>query len=175
MNEWIDVSSILADLLPATYNCDYIESIDSNVTSIHLPDRTCNDLDYTAFNFSRFNLLEELIIGDYSFYSVDTFVIDGLNELKSLIIGVDSFTKDSESSENDSSRSFSILNCVELESIEIGLYSFSDYSGGFELFNLPKLESIKIGEIVDIESYSNNFWDSSFVIKGIIDIIIANE
>ena len=72
---------------------------------------------------------------------------------------------------NNPNRSFSILNCIELESIEIGRYSFLDYGGGFELFNLPKLTTIKIGEI---ESISNNFYYSSFVIiKGIIDMILV--
>ena len=167
MNEWIDVSPILANLLPITYSFDYIESVDSNATSIHLPNRTCNDLNYTIFNFSQFTLLEELIIGSYSFMNVNIFVIDGLNELKLLKIGMDSFTKNSDG--NDSSRSFSILNCDELESIEIGHHSFSDYGGGFELHNLPKLSTIKIGEI-GIDSY--NFYYSSFVIKGIIDMIL---
>ena len=59
-----------------------------------------------------------------------------------------------------------------MKSIEIGRYSFSDYCGSFELINLPKLESIKIGEI---GSNSYNFYGSSFEIKGIIDIVIANE
>ena len=63
-------------------------------------------------------------------------------------------------------RSFVILNCDELESIEIGSFSFSDYGGGFELRNLPKLYSIKIGEI---GSRSYNFFYSSFVIIGIIE------
>ena len=67
------------------------------------------------------------------------------------------------------SRSFHLLNCIELESIEIGRYSFSDYGGGFELRNLPKLSTIKIGEI---GSSSYNFYYSSFVIKGIIDMIL---
>ena len=128
-------------------------------------------MNYITFNFSRFNLLEELIIGDYSFYSVDTFMINGLNELKSLVIGSNSFTKNKNNYGNDESRSFSILNCIELESIEIGSYSFSDYGGEFELKNLPKLESIKIGEI---GSESNNFYHCSFEIKGII-VYIANE
>ena len=157
-----------ANLIPFNYHYDYIESIESNATSIYLPDWTCNDLNYTTFNFSRFNLLEELIIGDYSFYSVDTFVIDGLNELKSLKIGNNSFTKKNQY-RNDPSRSFSILNCIELESIEIGPFSFSDYGGLFELRNLPKLSTIKIGEI---GSWSRNFCYSSFVIKGIIDMIL---
>ena len=61
------------------------------------------------------------------------------------------------------------MNCIELESIEIGRYSFSDYGGGFELKNLPKLSTIKIGEI---GSKSFNFLYSSFVIKGIIDMIL---
>ena len=170
MNEWIDVSPILADLVPIIYDCSYIESVDSNVTSIHLPDWTCNDSDYTIFNFSRFTSLGELEIGSYSFMNVKLFKIDGLNHLKSIKIGMNSFTKNFNKVKNDSSRSFSILNCDELESIEIGHHSFSDYGGGFELKNLPKLESIKIGEI---GSDSYNFWSSSFEIKGIIDMILV--
>ena len=83
--------------------------------------------------------------------------------------------------DTDSSRSFHISNCAELESIEIGRFSFSDYAGGFELRNLPSLTSIKIGSIEDDHSESNNggrsfnFYHCSFVIKGIIDIDIANE
>ena len=61
------------------------------------------------------------------------------------------------------------MNCAELESIEIGSYSFSDYGGGFELKNLPKLSTIKIGEI---ETDSSNFRYCSFVIKGIIDVLL---
>ena len=86
--------------------------------------------------------------------------------MKSLKIGSNSFTK--EKNGDDYSRSFGILNCIELESIEIGLFSFSDYGGGFELVNLPKLSTIKIGEI---GSRSYNFIFSSFEIKGIIDDI----
>ena len=167
--ELIDVSPILADLVPVTYSRDYIESIDSNVTSIHLPAWTCNDLNYATFDFSRFTLLKELIIGNDCFMNVDLFNIDGLNELKSLRIGINSFTKKKNGSGNDSSRSFSILNCIELESIEIGECSFSDYGGRFELVNLPKLSTIKIGEI---GSESRNFYYSSFVIKGNIDVIL---
>ena len=87
--------------------------------------------------------------------------------MKSIKIGTNSFTKKKNSNGDDTSRSFHLLNCAELKSIEIGLFSFSDYSGGFELFNLPKLESIKIGEI---GSDSSNFFSSSFEIKGILDI-----
>ena len=127
----------------------------------------CNDKEYTTLDFSRFTLLEELEIGSNSFMYVNEFKINGLNHLKSLKIGINSFT--SLIGDNSSSRSFSILNCVELESIEIGPFSFVDYGGLFELFNLPKLSTIKIGET---EVNSSNFLYSSFEIKSIIDVIL---
>ena len=146
-----------------------LESLESTTTSILIPKGSINDEDYIVFDFSRFTLLEELEIRDECFMYVDTFNIDGLNELKSLKMGMNSFTENKNDWGCNPSRSFHILNCVELESIEIGRYSFSDYAGGFELKNLPKLSSIKIGEI---GSDSYNFWYSSFVIKGIIDMIL---
>ena len=158
----LDVHPNLASLT-VFYSCDYIESIESNTTLIHLPDKTCNDLDYSIFNFSRFSLLEELEIGDDSFSNVNEFVIDGLYELKYIKIGINSF------SSYDEQSTFQILNCDKLESIEIGRYSFSNYGGLFELVNLPKLSTIKVGEIgID----SSNFYYSSFVIQGIIDMIL---
>ena len=171
--EWIDVSTILADLIPFTLS--NIELFDSNITSIQIPNYSISDENYTIFNFSRFILLEELIIGDDCFSNVKLFKIDGLNHLKSIKIGLNSFTllKSSDKWDwniaNNPNRSFHILNCAELESIEIGRFSFSDYGGGFELKNLPKLSTIKIGEI---GRDSLNFCYSSFVIKGIIDMIL---
>ena len=101
---------------------------------------------------------------------MNIFNIDGLNELKSLVIGDWSFRKNGNT--NDESRSFHVLNCVELKSIEIGRDSFSDYGGGFELKNLPKLESIIIGEI---GSTSNNFYYSSFIVRGIVNVYHNNR
>ena len=113
--EWIDVSPILAELVPVTYSYDYIESLESNVASIHLPDRTCNDLEYTIFDFSRFNLLEELIIGSNSFMNVNKFVINELNHLKSIEIGDSCFSN---------VNLFNIDGLNELKSLKIGEYSF---------------------------------------------------
>ena len=129
----------------------------------------------SSFTLIKSNTIESIEIGNDCFMKVDSFRIDGLNHLKSLKIGMNSFTHLKSSNwdrrkANNPSRSFSIMNCVELESIEIGRYSFSDYGGLFELKNLPKLSSIKIGEI---ENESRNFCYSSFVIKGIIDMILV--
>ena len=70
---------------------------------------------------------------------------------------------------NNTNRSFTVMNCDELESIEIGEFSFSDYGGGFELRNLPKLSTISIGRI---GNWTFNFYYSSFVIKGNIDMTL---
>ena len=105
---------------------------------------------------------------------METFRVDGLNRLKTVKFGNNSFTqvkkilwdKDWEEAHKgiNKSKSFHILNCGSLESIQIGEYSFSDYAGEFELKNLPQLQSIQIGSI---GSDSDNFSCSSFVIRGI--------
>ena len=92
---------------------------------------------------------------------MQTFKIDGLNRLKTIKIGNNSFTK---RYGNDKSKSFHILNCESLKSIQIGEYSFSDFAGEFELRNLPQLQSIQIGTT---ESASFNFYNTSFVLRGI--------
>ena len=112
--------------------------------------------------------LESIEIGNDCFGSVKTFKIDGLNRLKTIKIGNNSFTPTKNSTGNDKSKSFHILNCESLESIQIGEYSFSDFAGDFELKNLPQLQSIQIGTI---GSDSYNFYYSSFVIRG-IDMIL---
>ena len=71
-----------------------------------------------------------------------------------------SFTQKKNDYGSDVSKSFHILNCESLESIQIGRYSFSDYAGEFELKNLPQLQSIQIG----IYYF---YYGSSFVVRGI--------
>ena len=116
------------------------------------------------WNVSWFLNLESIEIGNDCFGSVKTFEIDGLNRLKTIKIGISSFSREKNCTIKDESKSFHILNCESLESIEIGKRSFSDFAGEFELKNLPQLQSIQIGTI---GSWSNNFYHSSFVIRGI--------
>ena len=142
--------------------------MDSSITSIVLPNWTCTGIDYTIFDFSRFIRVESIEIGNECFGSVQTFQIDGLNRLKTIKIGSSSFTQEKNSARDDKSKSFHILNCESLKSIQIGEFSFSDFAGDFELKNLPQLQSIQIGTI---GSKSCNFYGSSFVIRG-IDMIL---
>ena len=104
--------------------------------------------------------MESIEIGNECFESVKTFKIDGLNRLKSLKIGRDSFTEQKNNYgndyDNDKSKSFHILNCESLELLEIGKCSFNDFGGEFELRNLNSLQSIKIGEIGSKSSNMNS-------------------
>ena len=96
--------------------------------------------------------------------------MDGLNQLKSLKIGINSFTQVKETEWDDDweeaydkasnqSKSFHILNCKSLESIEIGQCSFADFGGEFELKNLPSLQSIvKVIFLNNVFSIMINWW-----------------
>ena len=138
--------------------------MDSCISSIIIPDLTCNDTAYSIFDFSRFIQVESIEIGNNCFESVQTFKIDGLNRLKTIKIGINSFTYKNNIIGYDVSKSFHILNCESLESIQISARSFNDFAGYFELKNLPQLQSIQIG-LMGRDSY--NFSNSSFVIRGI--------
>ena len=150
----------------------------SSISSFILPDWTCNDMYYTILDISRFLNLESIQVGNNCFGSVQTFKIDGLNRLKTIKIGSNSFTqmkgeynREYEKAHNQS-KSFHILNCESLESIEIGNRSFSDFAGEFELKNLPSLQSIQIGSPKDL--WSDNFFCSSCVIRG-IELILNHK
>ena len=117
------------------------------------------------WDVSWFYNLEIIEIGHKCFESVKTLKIDGLNQLKTLKIGKNSFSKEQSWYMKDESKSFHILNCESLKIIAIGKKSFVDFSGQFELKNLPLLQILKIGSI---GSESGNFYYSSFVIRGIV-------
>ena len=160
-------------ILSGFSTCPYLNNLEETSISLSIPNNACNSDSLITFDLSIFFMLQSVTIGNENFMYSNEFVIDELNELKSLKIGYNSFTKEKNDYGNDTSRSFSILNCVELESIEIGSYSFSDYGGGFELNNLPKLSTIIIGQIGSFYgSRSFNFFFSSFEINGIIDMIL---
>ena len=123
-----------------------------------------------------------LILMDNISSETNLFNIYGLRKLKSLKIGMNSYTEmneedwkysrnDTRKKANNQSKSFHILDCESLESVQIGEYSFSDFGGEFELSNLKSLKSIQIGTI---GSRSYNFYCSSFVIRG-MDMILIIE
>ena len=143
-------------------NSSELNEMDLQVTELVICSNSCNELN--ALKMNKFEWLESIEIGDDCFGSVQTFKMDGLNRLKSLKIGKNSFTQAKNYHRENKSKSFHILNCESLKSIEVGAYSFSDFAGDFELKNLPQLQYIVIG-VNEYDSY--NFYWSSFVLRGI--------
>ena len=149
------------------YEGDGIELMNIGIKHMKLTNR-CLLADW---NVSWFSDLESIEIGNDCFGTVKTFKIDGLSRLKTVKIGKDSFTQAksterwNEEMAGIESKSFHIVNCESLESIQIGKYSFSDFGGEFELRNLPQLQSIQIGST---ENESYNFHCCSFVLRGTI-------
>ena len=139
-----------------------IKNVNLEVTDLVITSNCGNS--FNQLNLSQFTLLQSIDIGDDCFKSVKTFNIDGLNRLKSIKIGKNSFTQKKNADGNDMTKSFHVLNCESLATIEIGRYSFSDFAGVFELKNLTQLQEIKIG---DRTLRSCNFFYSSFVIRSI--------
>ena len=170
----IDVNESLSKLIPIPLND--LNELDSSIINLNIPNWSFNnELNMIELNLNRFINLESIEIGDDCFGSIQRFRIVGLNRLKSLKIGINSFTQvknndfkidwdGSTSKCQNESKSFHILNCESLKVIEIGCCSFIDFGGEFELRNLDNLESIKIGRN---EYQSMNFYFSSFIIRGI--------
>ena len=157
----------LPDLKLTVNKTEDLYNLSLQVTDLTISSNCCNDMGILDLN--RFKHLRSINIGDNCFGSVETFKIDGLNRLKTIKIGRESFTYEKQADWNYSkadkkSKSFHVLNCEALESIEIGEFSFSDFAGEFELKNLPQLRSIQIGII---GSDSCNFYNSSLVIRSI--------
>ena len=137
-----------------------LEQLNMGIKHLKLTD-SCVLVDW---GISWFLILESIKIGNKCCKFVERFLITGLNRLKTIKIGNNSFTERQKWYGNVEWKSFLILDCESLESIQIGKYSFSDFGGEFKLRNLPKLQSIQIGTI---GRDSNNFYGSSFVIGGI--------
>ena len=107
--------------------------------------------DLSVFDIDCLKGIERLEIGNDCFKKVNRFVIDGLNELKSIIIGKKSFYFDIENSRLGSK--CVIMNCDQLRQIHIGEDSFYWYKS-FELKNLPSLISIQL----DHSTFKNCHW-----------------
>ena len=83
--EWIDVSSLFSVIIPFT-----LDDIDPMKSNVLISDRTYSSM--ISFDISRFISLKELIIEDECFENVNEVMVNGLNELKYIQIGINSFT-----------------------------------------------------------------------------------
>ena len=134
--------------------------MDSTVETIIVDNNGCNDRSFTVLNLTRFVNLTVFEVGDYSFSYVNEVHLIGLSKLERVVIGKNSFTKNSNG--NDPNRHFYLKNCPRLRELKMGRYSFSDYTV-CEIENVPSLEVIEMG---DLNEKSYNFWYASLELKS---------
>ena len=138
---------------------------------------------YTAKSFRNDNIagfrlsfkpfLKTIEIENQCFEVASVFQIKGLSSLNSVKIGSNSFTGQRNNFGSDGSKSFHVLNCKNLQSIEIGEYSFSDFGGKIEIRNLPSLKSLVFGVM---NKPSLNFYSvKSFLIEGMKQYSIVDN
>lgn len=150
--------------MPPTCSSVFIDALDSRTTRLNLLERTCNQVDYTVFDFSRFRELQELYIANNSFLFVNEFRLEDFPALRAVCIGSNCFTKERYRYTKDLTRSFCVQNCPRLEVLQICERSFIDYSGEFVLAQLPALRVLAIGDL-NRDSY-NFFYCSALTLKG---------
>ena len=139
-------------------------TICSGVTQLSVGNDTCNDEWLTALDMTFITYLRVLEVGDHSFAHVKEVKLIGLNELESVVIGENCFTKCicCWSSSVNPNRHFQLKNCERVRELKIGCGSFSAYSL-CEIENLPSLEVIEIG---DLKEPSYNFFFASLGLRS---------
>ena len=146
------------------YSLDDLLALDSDVTEIIFNYRLLNSPSFTVLDLSRFHSVRRIEVGDESLMYVKEVKLIGLSELKSVEIGMNSFTQHKNSSGNDPNRHFYLKDCPKLKSLKMGRYSFSDYTV-IEIENVDALEVIEMG---DLNEMSNNFFYASLELKSIL-------
>ena len=121
---------------PETNNC--LKTLDLSKRDLKIPYGRYNEDNCIQLHLKDKSNIELVEIGNNTFQNVKSVVIDNLNSLKTLKVGMNSFTQAKNSFGQDSSRSFTVSNCHKLTSIELDRFAFSDFSG----FNLESWNEI---------------------------------
>ena len=142
------------------------EMVWSDVESLSILSNTCNEESVIELDLSKYPKLKSVTIGDECFMYVDEVKLIGLSELESVEIGMNSFTKykSTWNITSDPNRYFYLKNCPKLKSLNMGRYSFSDYTV-CEIENVDALEVIEMG---DVDEWSRNFYYASLELKSIL-------
>ena len=143
--------------------------VDSGAVSLHslvvelIASNNCNGPEWSVLDLSFMFSLRLFEVGDNCFRNVEEVKLIGLNELERVVIGKNSFRKQSDNrSRQDLSRHFYLKDCERLRELKMGCYSFSNYSV-CEMENLPSLEVIEMGLL---SKTSSNFCHASLELKS---------
>ena len=143
-------------------------SLNKSVFEVVVSSNCCNEKSMKVLDLSELKYLRRIEIGNECFEYVNEVKMAGLNELKSVEIGMNCFVKNKNSAGNDPNRHFYVKNCPKLKSLKMGRYSFSDYTV-CEIENVNALEVIEVGEL---NQETRSFYYASLELKS---ILIHNE
>ena len=149
-------------------NSEDLDRAGESTNKIVVESGACNDPSTCEWDLSKCKELTELVVGDNCFQHVEVFKLIEMSKLKSVEIGMNSFTQHKNSAGKNLNRHFCLKSCPKLKSLKMGCYSFSDYSV-IEIENVGALEVIDIGEL---NKWSYNFISASLELKS---ILIHNE
>ena len=141
--EWVNNRPLLTrveltDKNPALHN---------RIEELIVKNKSCNGKEWKSLDLSLLSRLRKLRIGDECFNEVERVKLNGLSELESVVVGVNSFTFQS-----DTKTSFEMKHCKKVKEMIIGERSFNIF-GEFSLENTPSLERI-------IMKGANFYWAS---------------
>ena len=122
--------------------------VEYNLQELVIPNNSYNNSDITELKIKNLPSLTAIRIGDVCFKSVRTVIIEGLNMLRSISIGYESFRLMSNKRSYADERTDGILrimDCKHLNTVSIGNSSFMDYQN-MSIANTPSLKSINFGQ-----------------------------
>ena len=152
------------DLRVEIHNWNEWETMNKRVTELVIPSKYCNEAEWSVLDVSELKWLKSIEIGDECFENVNEVKLTGMNELESVVIGKNCFTKckNHYPGSINPNHHFYLKNCERVRELKMGCYSFADYSV-CEIENVPSLEVIEMG---DLNGYSYNFYYASLELKS---------
>ena len=132
-------------------------TLDTSTTHITVGRNCSNDASLTVLDLSRFLYLKELVVGDESCMYVNELKVIGLNELESVVIGMNSFTRYKNGADSGYSGSLYLKNCPKLKSLKIGRYAFSTY----KVIGINGVNALEMIEMGALEKESKSFYYAS--------------
>ena len=147
---------------PSYEYCLKILQGSNEITDLEIGKDVCRFENVTVFDLTKYPKLKTLRIGHNSFKYVNELKLVGLNNLESVIIGENSFTKHQNWYGNDPNRHFFAKNCPKLKSLKMGRYSFSDYS----VCEIEDVDSLEVIEMGDLGFHSYAFPCASLELKS---------
>lgn len=124
-----------------------LHGLETTIKTIVVDNNSCNDKDFTQLDLSPFVNLVHFEVGSSSFEHIESFVIDGMQFLESIMIGEKSFVDyHNMSYVNAPKRKLSIHDCPMLKELKVQNYSFKFFSL-LSLINLSSFETLNIGSV----------------------------